>query len=179
MLALRKRLRSQESSKKTKKVIRVEKKHRKSPNASKSFRKTARKQYSGKDDMSGTRPSEIRRRKPRPMPVWESHEDAFDWLLSMKFVNKITCCPNCLRRQMVGPFFPEQTDRSTHFRCTRAECGARSGWLEQTIFRGLRVTPRELEQMLVNYSKMSLTKAPTASDFVPLCDTGRTQAGFL
>lgn len=71
----------------------------------------------------------------------------------------------------------DQTDRSVH--CTRSQCGARSGWLVQTIFRGLRVTPIQFAQMCWSPILSCRWQRRQQPQISPLCDMGRTQAGWF
>lgn len=104
VLALRKRLRLQESNKKSKKLIRVEKTQRKPSGFQVVPQDCSRTRWWQKWP-GWTQSCRNSSTEASTSPAWENEEDAFDWLLSMKFAKKITCCPSCGRTRMVGPFF--------------------------------------------------------------------------
>ena len=82
------------------KVLRQEKKNRKSAKKSKDYRAAATKLYTPNNDDPGARPSEARRRKPKASMLPTCEEDAAQWLLDSKWVAKPASCGQCKKRKL-------------------------------------------------------------------------------
>ena len=90
------------------KVLRQEKKVRKSPAKSKDYKAAASKRYTPAVDLADTRPSEARRRKPQASACPDSDHAAAEWLLSKKWAARPTTCSRCGKRKLSRLCWPKQ-----------------------------------------------------------------------